>query len=202
MQQKMEGSTAALPRFSQAEERRLLAAAQAGDGTAMERIVTQYLPLAKAAGGQRCVRSMAEDATAVAAEELVRSVLAFDVSRGVPFAAFAKVRVYGAVSHLFRAAAIRWQRECVPEEAVVMEQVADGSALDASEARLTLAPLLAALTGDERRVIQLLYEEGRTTYEAADVLGVSQSKVARLKRQALSRMKGVLTSSEDDGLIS
>lgn len=198
MQKTMEGKA----RFSQTEERRLLLAAQAGDGTAMERMVTQYLPLAKAAGGQRYVRSIAEDATAVAAEELVRSVLAFDVSRGVPFAAFAKVRVYGAVSHLFRAAATRWQRECVPDAAEVTEQVADGSALDASEARLTLAPLLATLSDDERRVIRLLFEEGRTTYEAADVLGVSQSKVARLKRQALSRMKGVLTSSEDDGLIS
>ena len=198
MQQKMEGSTAALPRFSQAEERRLLAAAQAGDGTAMERIVTQYLPLAKAAGGQRYVRSMAEDATAVAAEELVRSVLAFDVSRGVPFAAFAKVRVYGAVSHLFRAAAIRWQRECVPETAEATERVADDCTLGASEARLTLAPLLSALTDDERRVLRLLYEGGRTRYEAGELLGVSQSKVSRVKRQALSQMKGALTSSEDD----
>jgi len=190
MQEIMEGS-ASLSRFSQAEERRLIEAAQAGDGAAMERMVTQYLPLVRAAGAQRYVRSIAEDATAVAAEELVRSVLAFDVARGVPFAAFAKVRVYGAVSHLFRAAATRWQRECVPDAAEVTEQAADGTALDASEARLTLAPLLAVLSEDERRVIQLLYEEGRTTYEAADVLGVSQSKVARLKRQALSRMQAV-----------
>ncbi|MDD6127599.1 MAG: sigma-70 family RNA polymerase sigma factor [Veillonellaceae bacterium] len=194
----MEGNEMARTQLSQAEERQLIALAQAGDGAAMERMVCQYLPLARAAGGQRYVRSIAEDATAAAMEELVRSVRAFDVTRVVPFAAFAKVRVYGAVSHLFRKASARWARECVPETAEATERVADDGTLGASEARLTLAPLLSALTDDERRVLRLLYEEGRTTYEAAELLGVSQSKVSRVKRQALSQMKGALTSSEDD----
>lgn len=194
----MEGNEVARTQLSQTEERQLIARAQAGDGAAMERMALQYLPLARAAGGQRYARSIAEDATAAAMEELVRSVLAFDAERGVPFAAFAKVRVYGAVSHLFRKASARWGRECVPETAEATERVADDGTLGASEARLTLAPLLSALTDDERRVLRLLYEEGRTTYEAAELLGVSQSKVSRVKRQALSQMKGALTSSEDD----
>lgn len=194
----MEGNESARTQLSQAEERQLIALAQAGDGAAMERMVVQYLPLARAAGGQRYAQSIAEDATAAAMEELVRSVLAFDAGRGVPFAAFAKVRVYGAVSHLFRKASARWARECVPETAEATERVADDGTLGASEARLTLAPLLSAFTDDERRVLRLLYEEGRTTYEAAELLGVSQSKVSRVKRQALSQMKGALTSSEDD----
>lgn len=194
----MEGNEVARTQLSQTEERQLIARAQAGDGAAMERMALQYLPLARAAGGQRYARSIAEDATAAAMEELVRSVLAFDAERGVPFAAFAKVRVYGAVSHLFRNASARWGRECVPETAEACERVADDDAFGASEARLTVAQLLSALTDEERRVVHLLYEEGRTTYEAAELLGLSQSKVVRLKRQALVRMKGVLTSSVDD----
>ncbi|MCI6233235.1 MAG: sigma-70 family RNA polymerase sigma factor [Selenomonas sp.] len=194
----MEGNEVARTQLSQTEERQLIARAQAGDGAAMERMALQYLPLARAAGGQRYARSIAEDATAAAMEELVRSVLAFDAERGVPFAAFAKVRVYGAVSHLFRKASARWGRECVPETAEACERVADDDAFGASEARLTVAQLLSALTDEERRVVHLLYEEGRTTYEAAELLGLSQSKVVRLKRQALVRMKGVLTSSVDD----
>lgn len=194
----MEGNEMARTQLSRAEERQLVALAQAGDGAAMERMVVQYLPLARAAGGQRYARSIAEDATAAAMEELVRSVLAFDTERGVPFAAFAKVRVYGAVSHLFRKASTHWERECVSEAAEATEQAADRSALDASEARLMLAPLLSALTDDERRVVRLLFEEGRTTYEAADMLGVSQSKVARVKRQAVAKMRGVLKSLEMD----
>ena len=184
--------------FSQEQERALLACAQEGDGAAMEQIVMQYMPLVQAAGHQRYVRSIAEDAVGTAAEELVRAVHAYDVTRGVPFAAFAKVRVYGAVSHLFRKASARWGRECVPETAEACERVADDDAFGASEARLTVAQLLSALTDEERRVVHLLYEEGRTTYEAAELLGLSQSKVVRLKRQALVRMKGVLTSSVDD----
>ena len=194
----MEENEMARTQLSQAEERQLIALAQAGDGAAMERMVCQYLPLARAAGGQRYVRRIAEDAPAAAMEELVRSVRAFDVTRVVPFAAFAKVRVYGAVSHLFRKASARWARECVPETAEACECVADDGAFDASEARLMVAGLTATLTDDERRVIHLLYEEGRTTYEAADMLGVSQSKVARVKRQAVAKMRGVLKSLEMD----
>lgn len=178
---------------SQTEERALIAGAQAGDQEAMERIVTQYWPLVIAAGHQRYVRSIAEDATGAAAEELVRAVLAFDLSRGVPFAAFAKVRVYGAVSHLFRKTANVWEHEGAPCELDALERIAGEETLDASEARMVLAPLLSMLSAGERRVLSLLYERGLTTYEAADVLGVSQSKVMRVKRGAIRRMRETQT---------
>ena len=67
----MEGNESARTQLSQAEERQLIALAQAGDGAAMERMVVQYLPLARAAGGQRYAQSIAEDATAAAMEELL-----------------------------------------------------------------------------------------------------------------------------------
>lgn len=175
--------------LSQEQERALLACAQEGDGAAMEQIVMQYRPLVMAAGRQRYVRSIAEDAVGAAAEELVRAVHAYDVTRGVPFAAFAKVRVYGAVSHLFRKTCRVWEHEgaaCTPD---ALERVAEDAQLDASDARLMLAPLLASLSEEERRVLSLLYQRGVTTYEAADLLGVSQSKVMQVKRRALERLR-------------
>ena len=180
---------------SQTEERALIAGAQAGDQEAMERIVTQYWPLVIAAGHQRYVRSIAEDATGAAAEELVRAVLAFDLSRGVPFAAFAKVRVYGAVSHLFRKTANVWEHEGAPCDMETFERVTDDGTLDASDARLTVAPLLAKLSRDERRVLFFLYQYGWSTYETAEALGVSQSRVCRLKRGAIEKLRAAGASS-------
>lgn len=166
----------------------------------MERIVAQYWPLVMAAGHQRFVRSVAEDATAAAAEELVRCVESFDLARGMPFAAYAKVRVYGAVSHFFRKTARTWEHECAPCEAEVLEEIAGTETLDASDARLTVASLLERLDETERRVIRLLFWEGRTTYEAAEALGVSQSKIARTKRRAMEKLRAAM--EEKDGHLS
>lgn len=175
--------------LSQEQERALLASAQEGDGEAMGQIVMQYVPLVMAAGHQRYVRSIAEDAVGAAAEELVRAVHAYDVTRGVPFAAFVKVRVYGAVSHLFRKTCRVWEHEgaaCTPD---VLECAAEDAPLDASDARLMISPLLACLSEEERRVLSLLYQRCVTTYEAADLLGCSQSKVMQVKRRALERLR-------------
>ena len=126
---------------------------------------------------------------------LGRALLAFDTSRGAPFAAFAKVRVYGAVSHLFRKAVRQWEHECAPADMEVMERIAGTTTLDASDARLTVAPFLERLDEDERRVLALLYKEERSTYEAAQALGVSQSKIARMKKRALLKLRAAMKGS-------
>ena len=180
--------------LSQEEECAIIRDAQSGNRDAMERIIMQYWPLVLAAGRQRYVWSITEDAVGAAAEELVRSVQAFDAARGVPFAAFAKVRVYGAVSHLFRKMCRTWEHESAPCEADVWERIADEGTFDASEARLMLAPMLVTLSDIERRVLFFLYGCGKSTYETADALGVSQSKVMRIKREAIRRMREALTA--------
>ena len=174
------------------EERALIARAQQGDRAAMERIVTQYRPLVLAAGHRRAAQAFADDAVQAAAEELVRTIYAYDTSRSVPFASYAKPRVHGAVSHLLTKHVRSWQRECAPDEADDLDRVPDlrtGDAYEAAEARATLAPLLAVLRDDERRVLHLLYYRGLSTYAAARELGWSQSKVCQRKKAALAKMK-------------
>ena len=174
------------------EERALIARAQQGDRAAMERIVTQYRPLVLAAGHRRAAQAFADDAVQAAAEELVRTIYAYDTSRSVPFASYAKPRVHGAVSHLLTKNVRSWQRECATDEPDDLDRVPDlrtGDAYEAAEARATLAPLLAVLTDDERRVLHLLYYRGLSTYAAARELGWSQSKVCQRKKAALAKMK-------------
>ena len=211
-----------MQKLSQKEERSLIAGAQGGSREAMERIVTQYLPLVLAAGHQRFARPMADDATGAAAEELVRAVLAFDLAKGVPFAAFAKVRVYGAVSHACRKAQRVWAHESAPCAMEALERVAEsdgggrdaghgrsaghGGAFDgqeadafaAAEARVMLAPLLSELPADERRVLALLFADGCSTYEAARRLGTSQSSVVRTKRRALAHLRTAIEGGGGD----
>ena len=187
------GARAKLTALPEAEERRLLAAAQHGDREAMERIVAQYLPLVRAAGAQRRAQTFAEDATAAAAEELVRTVYAYDAARGVPFAAIAKIRVYGAVSHLCRKLRTQWERECTPAEAEDLDDLAEDGAASASfaavDARLTAERLLAALPAEGRRLLRLLYGAGKTTREAAAILGLSPSTIMRRKKAALAKLR-------------
>ena len=174
------------------EERALIARAQQGDRAALKRIVTQYRPLVLAAGHRRAAQAFADDAVQAAAEELVRTIYAYDTSRSVPFASYAKPRVHGAVSHLLTKHVRSWQRECAPDEADDLDRVPDvrtADAYDAADARATLAPLLAVLSDDERRVLHLLFFRGLSTYAAARALGWSQSKVCQRKKAALAKMK-------------
>ena len=174
------------------EERALIARAQQGDRAAMERIVTQYRPLVLAAAHRRAAQSFADDARQAAAEELVRTIYAYDTSRGVPFASYAKPRVHGAVSHLLTKNVRSWQRECATDEADDLDRVPDldtTDAYEAAEARATLAPLLAMLDGDERRVLHLLFYRGLSTYAAAREMGCSQSKRCKLKKEAIEKMR-------------
>lgn len=218
-------ASAAPARLSLPAEHRLIAAAQSGDRAALSRLVEQYLPLVRAAGRQRCVRAIAEDATAAAAEELVRSIYAFDTTRGTAFAAYAKIRVYGAVSHLLRKESARWQRECLlagdetpddlpaaratspaatagpaprtgrpvgPAPCAIRPAAAAPDAFAAADARAMLAQPLAALPAAERRVVQLLFFEGRTNREAAAILGCAPSTVQRQKQKALAHLRAAL----------
>lgn len=180
------------PSLTLAAECALIEKAQAGDKAAMEQIFLQYHPLVLAAGHQRRVKTFAEDATAAAEEELLRSIHAFDTTRGTPFAAFVKVRVYGAVSHLFTRTTRTWERECAANESDALESIADKDAFTEVETKLQLAPLLSVLSEKERRVIEQTYLKDQTARAAAPVLGLSQSSVERIKRQALAKMRAAV----------
>ena len=84
------------------QELSLLAAAKAGDAAALSRLCTQYEPLLRAAAGQLHLRTIREDALAEGYVSFVGAVQAYDAGTGVPFAAFAKARVYGDLRTLFQ----------------------------------------------------------------------------------------------------
>lgn len=61
-------------------------------------------------------------------------------------------------------------------------------AFEQAEAGASLAPMLSLLTPRERMVIDLRFEDGLSQSEIAAGLGVSQTQVSRLIRQALDKL--------------
>jgi RNA polymerase sigma-B factor len=59
---------------------------------------------------------------------------------------------------------------------------------DHVEAGLDLAPMLSVLTPRERMIIDLRFEDGLSQSEIAEGLGLSQTQVSRLIRQALAKL--------------
>lgn len=185
-----------------AEERALIGRAQAGDRAALARLMAAYRPLVLAAAHRRAAKPLGDDAEQAAAEELVRTIYAYDLKKPFPFASYAKVRVHGAISHLLTKTIRGWQRECTTEEADDLERMAGPDPVDpyaAAEARAVLAPLLAKLTAEEREALRLLYARGLTTRAAARAMGCSQSKVYGLKKAALAKMKAAASAAEKEG---
>jgi DNA-directed RNA polymerase specialized sigma24 family protein len=65
-------------------------------------------------------------------------------------------------------------------------------ALEVSDVRSILGDVVEALPFEERTVLTLLYWEGVTLREAADVLGLDHPfKVVRIRNRAFARIKGL-----------
>ena len=183
-----------------AEERALLAAAQAGDSAAMMKLVEQYEPLLRRAAGQRRFQTLRDDALSEGYVSFVRAVHDYDAAPGVPFAAFAKARIYGDLLTFFRRTCRVWQCEAAVDERReepfwdLIEDEGAATAMTRLERQAALIPALRALTPRERDVLRLLYRDERTQKEAAKALGITQQAVAGTKRRALERMRQALES--------
>lgn len=67
--------------------------------------------------------------------------------------------------------------------------------LEAAEARMTVADLLAVLPARERRIIELRFMGGMTQSQIAEQVGVSQVQVSRLLRASLAKMNHTLVGT-------
>ena len=125
----------------------------------------------------------------------VRAVRDYDAAQGVPFAGFAKARVYGNLRTLARRVIRTWQREATVDdrrEEGFWDSIEDedaARALTRLERRSMLAAALRALSERERDVITRLYFQNETQKTAAAALGLTQQAVAAIKKRALKKMK-------------
>jgi RNA polymerase sigma-B factor len=67
-----------------------------------------------------------------------------------------------------------------------------------AENRATLEQLMRALTGREREVLRLRFEEDLTQAEIGEQIGVSQMQVSRIIRQSIGRLRTVARTADDE----
>ena len=86
-----------LSNLSIEEEMNLLAAAQKGDNSAATVLLVRYEPLARAAAGRSYRSDSYDEALCEAFFALYSAIITYDKEKGVPFAAWARAKVYGDI---------------------------------------------------------------------------------------------------------
>lgn len=84
-----------LSKLSKEEELSLLTAAQNGDNSAATALLAQYEPLARTAAGRAIYIDSYDEALTEALFALYKAIMEYDKERDVPFAAWARAKVYG-----------------------------------------------------------------------------------------------------------
>ena len=75
----------------------------------------------------------------------------------------------------------------------VMDQIADDKNVDDSWLeKISLSEAMKRLSERERHILTLRFFKGRTQMEVADEIGISQSQVSRLEKNALTHMRKFL----------
>lgn len=168
-------------------------------------LAEQYLPLAKSLAWRwkQTWPSAADDFESRALLALVKAAHAFEPSRNIKFATFARRRIEGELRDLFRRLAVLRRRE--HDEAIPLDEALEstdsvsmrvvgyvpdppvGSAIEEHEC---LESWLRQLPPRHAEACRLLYQEGLGQVEAARVMGIAQSRLCALHRQALGMLNG------------
>src|SRR5574344_58652 len=178
---------------------RITAAAQ-GNEAAMNSLFASYEGLMQKAARQSHLAPIAEDALAEARLSFLEAVKSYDAALGVPFAGYAKAKVYGDLRTLFKQSRRQWQREVLPDGSADDDGAGFWDSLaDPNDAVASLddvdavAAALLALPERQQELIRLLYVRELTQKAAAAELGITQQAAAAMKARAIKKLKEVLT---------
>lgn len=136
---------------------------------------------------------------------LVLAARRFDPGRGVAFGVFARSHVHGAIIReincAMRAAGVGEAEVLLPGaseadiDALPDERGAD--AIDGAESAQLRELMECLLTENERLVLTLYYFEELTFAEVSEIVGGSESAVARTLKGALKKLKLAMTEQGD-----
>lgn len=151
-----------------------------------------------------------EELSAAGLAGLVEAAHRFDPSLGVPFSRFASHRIRGAVVDYLRSEdrlgrAVRAQAKdgaAGPPTVVELDSSADvpvdGSSVEerviSRDVARAVRRAMRALPEDERSLLRLVYWDGLTLSDAAELLGVTHKKARTMRRRAMSSLRRALLS--------
>lgn len=162
----------------------------------LEHLLNDYQGLLRKAAGQNHLRSFYDEAYAEAVLSFCDAVKTFDENMGVPFAGYAKAKVYGSLYTLFKKHRRNWQREFSLDGSDDDNSPLSTAVLSSLEDDIinknSLSDALQQLTVRQQQIINYTLIQGYTQIETAKIMKISQQAVASNKKQALIRLKDIL----------
>jgi RNA polymerase sporulation-specific sigma factor len=181
-------------RPTQEEERRLWELCLAGDEDVRERLILLYRPLVFwLAGKLRVSYQTHPDLIQEGMLALIRAVDRYDPGRNIRFSTYATYRVRGQMINYLE----RIERKApIPLEEEELERPEEEDLSEASrfEWRSALESGMRVLPESESMVVQSLILQGRKAADVAKERGVDVSRIYRIQKKALARLRTWLLS--------
>lgn len=174
---------------------RLLIKAKAGDNYAIQLLLNKYKNLLNSASRQHHLISIQEEAYEEAVISFYQAIKDFNESLGVPFAGYAKVKVYQGVHTLFRRYLRIWQNEVSLSAQMNTDDeikefgdllVVDKDLADSISSRLDIMKFIHQLLPKQYKVFILVVFKGLKYKQVAKLLHISVQAVSKNYRKALA----------------
>ncbi len=170
---------------SDVTEAELWSLCSSGDLEAREELIISYRPLVFWIASKIFVNTpeQKQDIIQEGMLALIKSVDAFDPSRGLKFSTFAYHKIHGAMINLMERSELK-APIAVPDEWLDVYDTddTDDDWLNASEA-------VSRLEGKEAEVVNAIFFEGKKPKDVAAEKRIDVSSVYRLRRSAISRLR-------------
>lgn len=170
----------------------LVQKAQNDDKKAAEILFRKYQNLILKASGQYRLRSVRDEAYGEACMGFYEAVLDFDKALGVPFAGYAKSRVYTCLQNLFRRYLRIWQNEtasviiCSPEG---KSDDKDYDCLKNTINNIFLHEIMIKLPPRQQQIAKYILIDDLNMVQTAKCMGVSVQSVSKNYAKVLSCIK-------------
>lgn len=179
----------------------LVRRAKTGDNSAAEEILKKVKPLILSCISSCCSSFGIDDLYQEAAIEVLYSIKNFDESRGIPFLAFLKKRIYYKLKNLTRYhhQALSLDEPITDDgsELTLADMIADTEhsieeMLERKQQFQRLYAAMECITSKQRYVLQLHYGQGIPMAEIARRSGLHYQAVVQLKDRALKKLKAFM----------
>jgi RNA polymerase sigma factor for flagellar operon FliA len=194
------------------DKAQLWASCRAGDASARATLIELHVPLAKALARRvrlvDCPLADADDLASAALLGLIDAIDRFEPGRGVPFEAYASLRIRGAIvdelrriDERGRGAAAEERPRPVSLDGLVEDDwqafLASGEneideAFELEDLRSRVQHAIDTLPPRQREVLARYYADSLTLREAGARMGISEARACQLHGRAISNLRRVL----------
>lgn len=189
----------------------LWARCRAGDAQSRSLLIERYLPLARSLSRRVTIATAVadgDDLSSAAFLGLIDAVDRFEPGRGVPFEAYARVRIRGAIIDELRRTGERSRNADAPEQprTLSLDGLLEGnghevlpaaeddtdSAFEHEDLRDRVEVALDTLPPRQREVLTRYYSDDLTLREAGVRMGISEARACQLHGRAIVNLRRAL----------